>query len=283
VLLVQPNIPQALKWRPEQFEPTLKLLVELSEAHRDSRLVIWPETAVPAFARRVETGVLEPLERMFRRQERTLLLGIVVGEDEHRYYNAMIKLGASGRGHYFKRHLVPFGEYMPLKLLLRPLVKLLAIPMSEFSAGRESKPLLELVGHAAGLSICYEDTFGDEVAQALPEAAFLVNASNDAWFGDSLAPHQHLEMARMRSLETGRWLLRATNTGISAIIDQRGRVRKRLEQFRRGVVEGVGEPRRGMTPYARWPDWPVVLLALTMLGIGFSAGVKAGHPPVPAR
>lgn len=281
VLLVQPDIPQALKWRPEQFEPTLELLVELSEAHRDARLVIWPETAVPAFAGRVETGVLEPLDRLFRREGRTLLLGIVVGEGKGRYYNAMIKLGASGRGQYFKRHLVPFGEYMPLKFLLQPLVKLLAIPMSEFSAGREGKPLLELEGHAAGISICYEDTFGDEVARALPEATFLVNASNDAWFGDSLAPHQHLEMARMRSLETGRWLLRATNTGISAIIDHRGQVRQRLGQFRQGVVQGEVEPRQGMTPYARWPDWPVVLLALVLLGTGFSAGGRAERPPAP--
>ncbi|RTZ77139.1 MAG: apolipoprotein N-acyltransferase [Gammaproteobacteria bacterium] len=282
VALVQPNIPQVLKWRPEQFEPTLELLMALSREHPEAELVIWPETAVPAFADQVESAVLEPLHRLFGRERRTLLLGIAVREADGRYYNAMIKLGASGRGRYFKRHLVPFGEYMPLKPLLRPLIDLLAIPMSEFSAGEEARQLLELDGYPAGISICYEDTFGEEVARALPEAAFLVNASNDAWFGDSLAPHQHLEMARLRALETGRYLLRATNTGISAIIDEQGRVVGRLEQFRKGVVAGKVEPRQGMTPYARWPDWPVVLLALFMLGLGFSASVKGARPPDPA-
>ena len=279
VALVQPNIPQALKWRPEQFEPTLELLMSLSREHPEAELVIWPETAIPAFADQVESAVLDPLHRLFGREGRTLLLGIAVREPDGRYFNAMIKLGASGRGRYFKRHLVPFGEYMPLKPLLRPLIDLLAIPMSEFSAAEEGKPLLELDGYPAGISICYEDTFGGEVARALPEAAFLVNASNDAWFGDSLAPHQHLEMARMRALETGRYLLRATNTGISGIIDERGRITEQLGQFRKGVVAGEVEPRQGTTPYARWPDWPVVLLALLMLGLGFSVSAKGARPP----
>jgi len=278
--LVQPNIPQAIKWRPEQFEPTLRLLADLTDQARGVRLVIWPETAVPAFASRVETVVLEPLQHKFAREERTLLLGIATDDGEGRYYNAMVSLGASGRGEYRKRHLVPFGEYMPLKPLLKPLVELLAIPMSDFTPGDGGKPLLRLAGHPVGISICYEDTFGDEAAAALPEAAFLVNASNDAWFGDSLAPHQHLEMARMRALETGRWLLRATNTGISALIDGKGRVRQQLAQFKRGVVKGEVQPLSGTTPYARWPDWPVVVLALIMLAMAYRRGM-GGAPSRP--
>ncbi|HIE55233.1 MAG TPA: apolipoprotein N-acyltransferase, partial [Chromatiaceae bacterium] len=257
VALVQPNIPQAIKWRPEQFQPTVSLLMEFTRKSADAKLVIWPETAVPAFADQVEERLLGPMHRLLREEGRTLLLGIAVrNKQEGRYYNALISLGASGRAHYYKRHLVPFGEYMPLKPLLGPLIEVLAIPMSDFSPGDHGSPLLELAGHPAGLSICYEDTFGREVAEALPEAEFLVNVSNDAWFGDSLAPHQHLEMARMRALETGRWLLRATNTGISAIIDDSGRVRVILAQFRKGMVRGAVEPRQGITFYSRWGDWP---------------------------
>ncbi len=278
VALVQPDIPQAVKWRPEQFEPTLRLLAELTGRAPKARLVIWPETAVPAFASQVETAVLEPLHRKFSREGRTLLLGIASDDADGRYYNALISLGASGRGEYRKRHLVPFGEYMPLRALLQPLAERLAIPMSDFSPGKSGKPLLRLAGHPAGLSICFEDTFGDEVAAALPQAAFLVNASNDAWFGDSLAPHQHLEMARMRALENGRWMLRATNTGISALIDEKGRVRRRLAQFRRGVVEGEIQPLGGATPYARWPDGPAVSLALLLL---VAARGRGGERPAP--
>ena len=282
VALVQPNIPQAIKWRPEQFQPTLSLLMELTRQSAGAKLVIWPETAVPAFSDRVETSVLEPLHRLFSREERTLLLGIAVREEESRYHNALLSLGSSGRARYYKRHLVPFGEYMPLKPLLGPLIEVLAIPMSDFTPGAEGKPLIELAGHPAGASICYEDTFGNEVARALPQAAFLVNVSNDAWFGDSLAPHQHLEMARMRALETGRWMLRATNTGISAIIDERGRVQARLPQFQRGVVQGLVEPRQGATPYSRWPDWPAVLLALLMLlAAGLQRRADGGAPSSP--
>ncbi len=267
VALAQPDIPQVLKWRPEQFEPTLRLLGELTDRAGRARLVIWPETAVPAFAARVERTVLAPLHRRFAAEGRTLLLGVPVSDDSGHYYNAMVRLGADGRGEYRKRHLVPFGEYLPFRSLLAPLAELFAVPMSDFSPGGEGPPRLRLAGHPAGISICYEDTFGDEVAEALPEAAFLVNASNDAWFGDSLAPHQHLEMARMRALETGRWLLRATNTGISALIDERGQVRARLPQFRQGVVKGRIVPRAGATPYVRWKEGAAVLSALLLLGV----------------
>jgi apolipoprotein N-acyltransferase len=271
VALVQPDIAQELKWRPEQFEPTLRLLMELSGQAPRARLVIWPETAVPAFADQVQHSVLDPLDRKFRDEGRTLLLGIPT-RDEHGYYNAMLVLGASPRGEYRKRHLVPFGEYMPFRPLLEPLARIFAIPMSDFRPGDGGKPLLTLAGHPAGISICYKDTFGREVAAALPEARFLVNASNDAWFGDSLAPHQHLEMARMRALETGRWMLRATNTGISALIDEKGRVRRQIAQFQQGVIQGRIQPRQGATPYSRWLDWPVVVLALGMLLLGRGMG-----------
>ena len=280
VALVQPNVAQMVKWRPGQFESILVRLADLTRKASAAKLVVWPETAVPAFADEVELSVLEPWARKFRRENRTLLLGIPTRDDKG-YYNALLSLGGDGRHQYRKRHLVPFGEYMPLRGLLAPLARLLAIPMSDFTPGEGGKPLLTLAGLPVGASICFEDTFGRELAQALPEALYLVNASNDAWFGDSLAPHQHLEMARMRALETGRWLVRATHTGISALIDDKGRVKQSLPQFRQGVVRGRVQPLAGATPYSRWRDWPVVLLALAMLVVAFSRRGMGGAPSSP--
>lgn len=260
VTLVQGNIPQELKWKPEQRQATLGLYRALTRSHWSSDLIIWPETAVPAFGSRIEKEFLDPLAQEARSHNSTVLLGIPVHTPEdRRYYNAMLSLG-SGRDVYFKRHLVPFGEFLPLKAWLQPLLDWLTIPMSDFSAGAQTKPLVRLNGYQAGISICYEDAFGEEVIQALPEAAFLVNASNDAWFGDSLAPHQHLEIARMRAVEAGRFMLRSTNTGISAIIDPKGRITGRSAAFVEDVLTREISPLRGMTPYAHIGNYGVVVL-----------------------
>jgi apolipoprotein N-acyltransferase len=265
VSLVQANIPQEDKWKRHLFAPSVRLYRELTEQVPDSHLVIWPETAIAAFDDEVEEGVLQPLHALMQGQGRDLLTGIVSRDEEGRYYNAMISLGQSGRHHYHKRHLVPFGEYLPFKPLLDPVLGFLEIPMSDFSVGNGGKPLVPLAGSVAGVDICYEDAFAGEVMRALPEAAFLVNASNDAWFGDSLAPHQHLQIARMRALESGRYLLRATNTGISAIINTRGELRGTAPQFEQAVLSDRIQPMQGMTPFARWRDWPLLLLSAAAL------------------
>ncbi len=266
VSLVQGNIPQELKWMPEQRAATLDLYRTLTRDHWDSDLIIWPETAVPAVAAAVEKDFLDPLAREARSHNSAILLGIpVYTPEDGRYYNAMLSLGP-GRDSYLKRHLVPFGEFLPLKDWLQPLLDWLTIPMSDFSAGAAAKPLVRLDGYQAGISICYEDAFGEEVIEALPEAAFLVNASNDAWFGDSLAPHQHLEIARMRAVEAGRYMLRSTNTGISAIIDPKGRVSGRSAAFTEEVLTGEILPLEGMTPYAYLGNYAiVVLISLSIL------------------
>ena len=279
--LIQASIPQHQKWLPSQLKPTLEYYVSTSEAHPDSALILWPETAVPAFSYRVEASFLRPLHGRFKRQGQDLLLGIPVYDEQQHSYNALLSLGVSGRGQYFKRHLVPFGEFMPFASLLKPLVEMFAIPMSSFSAGDADKPpLISLVGMDAGASICYEDSFGEEVAQALPQAAFLVNASNDAWFGDSLAAQQHLEMARMRALETGRYLLRATNTGVSAIIDEGGKLIKILAQNQRGSLTAQVQPRQGTTPFVIWKNSLVVVLALLLLLIAYLRR-EGGAPSIP--
>ncbi len=154
---------------------------------------------------------------------------------------------------------------MPFKAWLGPLVQLFEIPMSDFTAGESKRPLLTVGKHQAGVSICYEDAFPSEVVEALPDAAYLINVSNDAWFGDSLAPPQHLEIARMRALENGRFLIRATNTGISAIIDHRGRTVATVPSFVAGSATAEVQPRQGATPFTRVGNWLAVSLAFVLI------------------
>ena len=277
VSIIQGNVAQEEKWKRENLLPTLQLYFALTQQHWDSDLIIWPETAVPALAHRVEESFLQPLAREARERGTALLIGIPFWQQQgDRYYNTMLSLGAE-REVYRKRHLVPFGEFMPFKFLLEPLIDWLQIPMSDFTAGDAERPLLEVAGYPAGISICYEDAFGEEVIQALPDAAFLVNASNDAWFGDSLAPHQHLEIARMRALETGRYLLRATNTGISALIGPGGDILARSPAFEQHVLSGAVTPMGGATPYARFGNWPLVLLSATPLLFSLALAVAGKH------
>jgi apolipoprotein N-acyltransferase len=269
VAIAQGNIPQDQKWQGSMYLPTLRRYLTLTERANHARLVIWPETAVPEYAHRVEKPLLQPLDAMARQRGQDILLGIPVKEPDGRYYNAMLQLGFGGRAMYAKRHLVPFGEFVPFAKLLKPLTDLLAIPMADFSAGDTSRPpLMRLAGREAGVSVCYEDAFGREVDSALPQASFLVNASNDAWFGDSLAPHQHMAMARLRAAETGRYMLRATNTGISAIIGPTGEVEARTAQFQTALLQGDITPRAGATPYVWVGDWLGVGLALALLLFG---------------
>jgi len=271
VSLLQGNIEQALKWLPSQKRKTLDLYAGLTQHHWNSDLIIWPETAVPGFYHQLRDDFLLPLAADARQHHTQIVLGLPVKDpDNGHYYNAMLSLGGEPE-FYFKRHLVPFGEYLPLKKLLQPLLQWMQIPMSDFAQPTASRPLMQLAGYPAGLSICYEDVFGSEIIQALPEAAFLINASNDGWFGNSLAPHQHLQMARMRALETGRYLIRSTNTGISAFIDEHGRIKVKAPQFEQLVLSSSIIPMHGLTPYARWGDLPLVwLLGLFIGWAGFT-------------
>jgi apolipoprotein N-acyltransferase len=262
--LVQGNIPQELKWQPEQQHATLERYEALTRQHLDSDVVVWPETAVPAFYDQVEMDFLKPLGAELQNYGVSLLTGIPVLERSRwAYFNSVISLDQPQR-FYYKVHLVPFGEYLPLRAWLAGVLDFLPVPQADFSAGDPQQPLLTAAGYPVGSSICYEIAFGEQLIGALPEAAFLVNVSNDAWFGDSLAPHQHLEMARMRARETERYLLRATNTGISAIIDADGKLLVRSKQARTETISADIEARRGATPYVRWGNWPVVVLAMAV-------------------
>jgi len=278
VSILQGNIPQEQKWLASMRQPTLDLYRGMTRGAADSQVVVWPETAVPAFDTAVEQTLLAPLHDELVGQGRDVLLGIVAAGEGKAYYNAMLSLGVSGRDHYYKRHLVPFGEYLPFDRWLRPVLDFIDIPMSDFSAGGDDKPLVRLAGQPVGVDICYEDAFAEEIIRALPEATLLINASNDAWFGDSLAPHQHLEIARMRAVETRRFMVRATNTGVSAMIDERGRLRGVIPQFTQAVLTDEVTPLTGMTPFARWGHWGVVLIAVValLLAVAIARGRAGG-------
>jgi apolipoprotein N-acyltransferase len=272
VALIQGNIPQHQKWELEQLLPTLTRYATHTREHFGVDLIVWPETAVSAFQYQVDEPFLKPLEQALQRHGSQLVFGVVqLDPDGRRYYNAMVAMGEQ-RDHYYKRHLVPFTEYLPFKSVLWPLVDFFTIPMSDFTAGSKAKPLMQVGRYQVGMSICYEDAFGSESAQALPEAAYLINASNDAWFGDSLAPPQHLQIARMRALETERYLLRATNTGISAVIGPKGELLASAPLLQEAVVEAQIQPMSGSTPFGRLGNLPLLgLLALTFV-IGYPCG-----------
>ena len=265
VALAQGAVPQDLKWRPEQLRPTLDLYRELTLESRGSELVIWPEAAIPA----IHDQVVPELDR-FRREFEELGAAVMFGilrrdAASDTFQNTLMTL-AEPPAVYVKRHLVPFGEYFPVPAFVRNWMRLMSLPYVDAEPGAALQPPIELIGEKIAVTICYEDVFGAEQLHYLPEATLLVNVSNDAWFGDSIAPHQHLQIARLRAAEAGRYLLRSTNTGVSAIIDPRGRVAGRLPQFEPGVLADAVQPFTGATPYARWGNFPVVVgVILTLL------------------
>lgn len=264
VALVQGNYAQDIKWRPENRVPTLRAYQRNTEtALRDgAEVVVWPETAVPSLQRNVQS-YLRALDAVAEGAGGSVLLGLPV-RDEGMLRNSVLALGVAN-GVYHKQHLVPFGEYVPFRAILLPLLKVMSVPAPRFVPASPDQALIRHKHVTFGITICYESAFGTEVSAALPDANVLVNVSNDAWFGDTLAPHQHLQMARVRVLETRRPLLRATNTGISVLLAADGSTIGRSPQFAAHVLEGQVQPTRGMTLFARVGDWPVVTLAIAAL------------------
>lgn len=262
VALLQGNIPQDLKFRPERYARTLESYARLVEG-ASARLVVLPETAIPRFYDYVEPEYLARLEAAAKRKRGDILLGIPTRPAAGDYYNSVLTLGESPRQAYHKVHLVPFGEFVPAGFGW--VLRLVQIPLSDFSRGSPDQKPLEVAGQRVAVNVCYEDAFGDAMARWLPQATLLVNVSNVAWFGDSLAPAQHLQIARLRAVETGRMHLAATNTGVTAAVARDGRVLARLPQFVEGRLEIAAQGYSGSTPYARYRDWPVVVLSVLIL------------------
>jgi apolipoprotein N-acyltransferase len=278
--IVQGGVGQDRKWLPEQFSTTLDLYRNSILSHRDSDLILWPEVAIPAAIDQVE-GYLELLQLDLETEQQTLLLGILERDDGH-IYNSVLMIDGGVRQVYRKRHLVPFGEYFPVPDRVREWMRLMSLPHSDMTAGAARQPLLETGdGDRLAVAICYEDAYGAEQLYALPAASILINVSNDAWFGDSIAPHQHLEIARARAMEAGRYVVRATNNGISAFIGPRGTLMQTAPQFEYATLTMDVRPMQGATPYSVAGNWPVVTVVLIILGIlGWRSYHQRGTRPV---
>ncbi len=267
VALIQGNIAQEDKWQPDWLIPTVERYIDLTKQNLTADLVVWPEVALPGEYALFKETVLEPLRSFLISRHTDLVFGVLRRSDRG-MHNALVKLGEDTET-YYKRHLVPFGEFIPLRREAAWLGDMVELPAADLTPGWQANTLT-VKGFQAGGSICYEDAYGAEVAEMLPKANLLINVSNDAWFGDSFAPHQHLEIARMRALETGRPLLRTTNTGITATIDYRGRIRKRAPQFEVHVLRDTIQPRAGATPYVHWRNRFIVALMLILLALGLA-------------
>jgi apolipoprotein N-acyltransferase len=282
VALVQGNIPQNIKWDPEIRQLTLDRYRDMTEPLWGTRLIIWPEVALPTLRSEVEDYLIE-LQQTAVEKGSTLLLGVITrdGDRSAPVYNSVVEIGAD-TGAYYKRHLVPFGEYFPVPGFLLDVGKLLGMRYSNFSFGPPDQELLQVGGIKLGISICFEDAFGDELRRELPEAGLLVNMTNDAWFDVSTGPSQHLQIARMRALEMGRPLLRVANTGVSGVIDADGVLQEEIGARKTGSVSTIVQPRSGLTPYARYGDRPVWWIALFLLSLSAFFALKSHGRTVPA-
>ncbi len=274
VSLLQGNIPEELKFDPERLVGTLETYRRLILGS-DARLIVLPETAIPM----MRDALPENYAAIIREHARARGGDVLVGgfEREHGlFYNSVYTLGASESQSYRKNHLVPFGEFIPLRPALGWLINdVLNIPMGDQARGGSNQLPLHVAGQKVAVDICYEDVFGEEIVRALPEATLLVNVTNDAWYGHSFAAAQHNQIAQMRALETGRMMLRATNTGVTSVIDRDGTVLQMLPQHEEGMLTAEVQGYTGNTPYATFGNVLVLALIAGMVAFVWWRGRKA--------
>jgi len=275
IALVQGAVPQNIKWHKNVRAPSILHYRKLTEEYWDTDLIIWPETAIPAFKHEV-TGTIDLLASKAIKEGTTLLFGLPTVGDDGLHYNSLVAVGENA-GVYHKRHLVPFGEYFPLGNYVRGLLSRLSIPMSDFTPGGLDQPGFYLGEKLIGLSICYEAAFSALIIEPTPTASLLINVSNDAWFGQSIAQDQHLQVARARALESGRYLLRATNDGITAVIDYRGQIVDRLPQYVPGTLRSTVELRQGSTVFVKFGIRPLLLVIFTMFFLAGCGRIFSGR------
>lgn len=269
VVLLQGNVPQEIKWLRSFQRINNKMYLEMTKEQADADLVVWPETSIPAFYHGIKESLMKDLREEAITHQTDVIVGLPVMLDgASGYYNGLHSVKYPDE-FYLKRHLVPLGEYMPLKPFSTFILDFLQIPLSDFSAGEKVQPLLKGGGYSFASSICYEDVFQQSSVDGLPDAAYLVNVSNDTWFGDTIAPYQHFQMARMRALESGRYMLRSTNTGLTAIINHQGKVVNQAPMFKRFALKGEVIPLQGATPFVQGGWWIVLLFAALLPLVSF--------------
>lgn len=275
--LIQGNIDQKLKWAPHHRWPTIMKYTHLTEENWSSDIIIWPEAAIPAFEDELPS-FLTRLDEVAKQSDAAIITGIVNRDSEGDYYNSILALGQTPYGDYHfdltkrynKHHLLPFGEFVPFQDWLRPIAPFFNLPMSSFQRGDYIQPNLIAKGRHFVSALCYEIIFGEQVRQNVTgQTDFLLTLSNDAWFGHSIGPLQHMEIAQMRALELGKPLIRATNNGVTAVTDYRGQIIQALPQFETGVLTQTLTPTTGNTPYRVVGSWPLYLfVSLACLWLG---------------
>jgi len=264
VTLIQGNIAQKDKWQLENRNTTLKQYYDDSTKHWSSDIIIWPETAIPAYYSDVKDSYLMPLKAEAEAHDATIITSLPYKGEAGQLYNSVLTLGKS-QVFYKKIHLLPFGEYLPWQPVSGYLLGLMNIRLGNFSSGDIDQSLLKAAGYPFVTSICYEDAFGEQSIRYIEHAKFLVNVTNDGWFDGSIEPYQHMQIARMRSLESGRYLLRATNTGVTAIVSDKGKIIHQAPVMQRASITADIKPMSGLTPYVRIGNKPVIVLILIVL------------------
>ncbi len=269
VAVVQGAIPQDEKWLESNRDYTLKRYQSLTEKVLGTRLIVWPESA-PADVANDLVPYISNLYKEASAHGSALVMGVLREEGEQpepRYYNSVLALDQQASW-YDKSHLVPFAEFFPVPHFVRSWLRLMSLPYADFTRGAPDQPPLPAAHLQLGVTICYEDGYGSSMLSVLPRADALVNVTNDAWFGHSSARHQHLQISRLRALEAGRYMVRAANDGISAVIDAHGAVIARAPEFTPQLLVSQIVPMKGLTPYARVGNYPVILLAAVALAYG---------------
>lgn len=277
VALMQGNIPTETKWNPELITPTFKTYFKLLDENKDAQLIIWPESAIPVLENNA-VGILKDLDTELFNSKTALITGVQYYDAPHeKFYNGVIGIGLidkEGVNHYipgisnryYKRHLVPIGEFVPFESVLRLLGPIFNMPMSSFSRGNNIQPNIEAMGLNVATAICYEIIFSREMRdQITSKTNLIVTVSNDGWFNYTNGPYQHLNIARMRAKEFRKPILRATNNGITAVIDQHGNLVKKLPQNREATLRTDFVPTKGITPYAQFGLWPMWIFFTLLL------------------
>jgi len=268
VSLLQGNIPEDTKFSEDALVGTMETYRRLAQSS-DARLIVMPETALPLLRSNVPESYQTLLRDHMRQNGGDILIGVFEKENGN-YYNSVYSLGSAQSQHYRKDHLVPFGEFIPLRSVLGWFINdVLDIPMGDLASGGATQAPLDVAGQKVAVDICYEDAFGEEIIRALPQATLLVNVTNDAWYGDTYAAMQHNQLSQMRALETGRMMLRATNTGVTSVIGTDGHIQAMLPQHEEGVLTAQVQGYVGSTPYVRWGNGAVLVLIVGMLGVGW--------------
>ncbi|WP_333615007.1 apolipoprotein N-acyltransferase [Psychrobacter sp.] len=278
VSLIQGNIPQDLKWLTEYQVETLKIYATLSSTEWGSDMILWPESSIPMFQDEA-LGFISEVVKVAKETDTTWVTGIpykdtaafdAKTDKSPPFYNSVIALGADAEGLYKKQRLVPFGEYIPFEGMLDILPNLAGSQdIMSYSRGSDNQSPLRVRGHNLGAAVCYEVAYPDTTRKNAINTDFLLTISNDAWFGSSAGPLQHLQMVQMRALENGRWFMRATNTGVTAIIDHKGHIVKRAPQFERTVLRGNVQARVGNTPYMRAGNYPILIIIALLLLLSY--------------